>query len=212
MGGGHSALSRLYGLGVDNVRSLRVVRAVRGTRYAVRGAWCVVCDAKLNFLSSKPHSPACLPPNQVCPLLLSSLEDFFFVFEVVMMDTGKRTFDVLLTADVYSLPPLFLLPFPPFPSFFLLFLLLILQVVEFEVVVASGAIVVANKDRNAELFWALRGGGGGTFGIVTNMTVLLRPDPGELTVLTQASSDNSVTHVTHPSYWESAWGNETIHP
>lgn len=60
------------------------------------------------------------------------------------------------------------------------------NVVEFEVVVASGAIVVANKDRNTELFWALRGGGGGTFGIVTNMTVLLRPDPGELTVLTQA--------------------------
>ena len=172
MGGGHSALSRLYGLGVDNVRSLRVVRAVRGTRCVVRG---VRCQAQF-------------------PLLFGR---FFFIFEVVMMDTGKRTFDVLLTADVYSLPPLFLLPFPPFPSFFLLFLLLILQVVEFEVVVASGAIVVANKDRNAELFWALRGGGGGTFGIVTNMTVLLRPDPGELTVLTQASSDNSVTHVTH---------------
>jgi FAD/FMN-containing dehydrogenase len=43
-------------------------------------------------------------------------------------------------------------------------------VVELEVVLADGSIVVANAYRNEDLFWALRGGGGGTFGIVTRIT------------------------------------------
>ncbi|KAH2275764.1 hypothetical protein KXW96_003641 [Aspergillus fumigatus] len=36
---------------------------------------------------------------------------------------------------------------------------------------ASGDLVTANAYQNSELFWALRGGGGGTFGIVTRVTV-----------------------------------------
>lgn len=36
-----------------------------------------------------------------------------------------------------------------------------------EVVTASGDIVIASKDENSDLFWALKGGGG-NFGIVTN--------------------------------------------
>lgn len=69
--------------------------------------------------------------------------------------------------------------------------------VEFEVVVASGKLVVANADENSELFWALRGGGGGTFGVVTNMTILLRTDPGELTVFTQACTFVGTAIATH---------------
>ncbi|RYZ77716.1 MAG: FAD-binding oxidoreductase [Proteobacteria bacterium] len=38
-----------------------------------------------------------------------------------------------------------------------------------EVVTAAGAVVTANKDENADLFWALKGGGG-NFGIVTEFT------------------------------------------
>ncbi|CAF3575257.1 unnamed protein product [Fusarium graminearum] len=37
----------------------------------------------------------------------------------------------------------------------------------YEVVVASGEIVNASPDTNADLYWALRGGGGSNFGIVT---------------------------------------------
>jgi FAD/FMN-containing dehydrogenase len=43
-----------------------------------------------------------------------------------------------------------------------------------ELVTADGELVRADDDENAELFWALRGGGGG-FGIVTALEVRLHP-------------------------------------
>ncbi|KAJ5751884.1 hypothetical protein N7520_008801 [Penicillium odoratum] len=42
---------------------------------------------------------------------------------------------------------------------------------EFNVVVANGSHLTANAYQNADLFWALRGGGGGTWGVVTSVTV-----------------------------------------
>ncbi|KAF7589136.1 hypothetical protein BBP40_004741 [Aspergillus hancockii] len=45
------------------------------------------------------------------------------------------------------------------------------NVLEYSVVTANGTLVTANNYQNAELFWALRGGGGGTFGVVVNATV-----------------------------------------
>jgi FAD/FMN-containing dehydrogenase len=52
------------------------------------------------------------------------------------------------------------------------------NVLEAEVVLASGEIVVANEAQHADLFWALRGGGGGTFGVVTRLTMRTYPVPG----------------------------------
>jgi FAD/FMN-containing dehydrogenase len=46
---------------------------------------------------------------------------------------------------------------------------------EFELVLPSGAIVTANARRNPDLFWALRGGGGGTFGVVTRVALRTHP-------------------------------------
>lgn len=43
------------------------------------------------------------------------------------------------------------------------------HVLGLEVVTADGQFVTANKDQHSDLFWALRGGGGGTFGIVTSV-------------------------------------------
>lgn len=45
------------------------------------------------------------------------------------------------------------------------------QVLAMEVVTADGRFVTASPTKNTDLFWALRGGGGGTFGVVTSVTV-----------------------------------------
>ncbi len=50
-------------------------------------------------------------------------------------------------------------------------------VLEIEVITADGAIHVVNRYREPDLFWALRGGGGGTFGVVSRMTLLSHPIP-----------------------------------
>jgi FAD/FMN-containing dehydrogenase len=42
---------------------------------------------------------------------------------------------------------------------------------EAEVVTADGQVRIANACTNPELFWALKGGGGGTFGVVTRLTL-----------------------------------------
>jgi FAD/FMN-containing dehydrogenase len=42
---------------------------------------------------------------------------------------------------------------------------------EAEVVTADGKIRIANACTNPDLFWALKGGGGGTFGVVTKVTL-----------------------------------------
>jgi FAD binding domain-containing protein/berberine-like enzyme len=50
-----------------------------------------------------------------------------------------------------------------------------------QVVKADGSLVTASADEEADLFWALRGGGGGNLGIVTSFT-FETPEAPELTV------------------------------
>jgi FAD/FMN-containing dehydrogenase len=50
------------------------------------------------------------------------------------------------------------------------------NVLEWEVVTASGQHVVATPTQHADLYWALSGGGGGTYGVVVSMTVRVFPD------------------------------------
>jgi Berberine and berberine like len=49
------------------------------------------------------------------------------------------------------------------------------HVVSFRVVLANGTIVNADACTNPDLFWALRGGGGGTYGVVTHVHYQLFP-------------------------------------
>ena len=48
---------------------------------------------------------------------------------------------------------------------------------EAEIVTADGRIRVVNQCNDPELFWALKGGGGGTFGVVTRVTLRTRELP-----------------------------------
>ncbi|RYP50372.1 hypothetical protein DL769_010961 [Monosporascus sp. CRB-8-3] len=50
------------------------------------------------------------------------------------------------------------------------------QVLEWEVITGTGEILTANADQHPDLFWALRGGGGSTYGIVLSVTVKAFPD------------------------------------
>jgi FAD/FMN-containing dehydrogenase len=45
------------------------------------------------------------------------------------------------------------------------------NLIEAEIVTADGEVRIVNANSEAELFWALKGGGGGTFGIVTRFTL-----------------------------------------
>ncbi|PQE26736.1 isoamyl alcohol oxidase protein [Rutstroemia sp. NJR-2017a BVV2] len=49
------------------------------------------------------------------------------------------------------------------------------RVVQFKVVTPDGVLRVANACQNPDLFWALRGGGGGTFGVVMEATARVEP-------------------------------------
>ena len=64
--------------------------------------------------------------------------------------------------------------------------------IEAEVVTADGTVRIANACTNADLFWALKGGGGGSFGIVTRLTLRTRELPpffGAMFVNVAAKSD-----------------------
>lgn len=50
------------------------------------------------------------------------------------------------------------------------------QALEWEVVTSEGKLVTATPTKNADLYWALSGGGGGTYGVVTSLTVKAHPD------------------------------------
>ena len=51
------------------------------------------------------------------------------------------------------------------------------QVLEYDVVLADGRRETVNACRNRDLFWALRGGGGGTFGVVLSAVLRTYPSP-----------------------------------
>ncbi|KAH6856867.1 hypothetical protein B0I37DRAFT_351885 [Chaetomium sp. MPI-CAGE-AT-0009] len=49
------------------------------------------------------------------------------------------------------------------------------QILELNVVLPNGRFVKANEDENPDLYWALRGGGGSTYGVVTSVTIRAYP-------------------------------------
>ena len=65
---------------------------------------------------------------------------------------------------------------------------------EIAIVTADGNHVIANAYRNKDLFWALRGGGGGTWGVVTSVTYKTHPStPFSVALFTVNSTDADST-------------------
>ena len=64
--------------------------------------------------------------------------------------------------------------------------------ISFHMVLANGTTITASNNESTEIFWALRGGGDGTYGVVLNITYELYDNPGLLQVLAQVFPlDNS---------------------
>jgi Berberine and berberine like len=71
------------------------------------------------------------------------------------------------------------------------------QVLDLTVVLASGEVVTANACQNSDLFTALRGGGGGTFGVVISATIKSYPTQPLIThtMGVVPLNDTSLSHI-----------------
>src|SRR3984885_13872902 len=68
------------------------------------------------------------------------------------------------------------------------------SLLEAEIVTADGRVRIANACTNPDLFWALKGGGGGSFGVVSKLTLRVRDLPelaGGADLTVKASSDDA---------------------
>jgi FAD/FMN-containing dehydrogenase len=86
-----------------------------------------------------------------------------------------------------------------FGSFSKAFGLAAAGLVEAEVVTADGKTRIANACIHPDLFWALKGGGGGSFGVVTRLTLRTRELPRTLGVMfgtIKAHSDDAFRRLT----------------
>jgi FAD/FMN-containing dehydrogenase len=71
---------------------------------------------------------------------------------------------------------------------------------EAEIVTADGEIQIVNACTNSDLFWAIKGGGGGTFGVMTKLTLRTRDLPdffGAVVATIQAKSDTAFRDLIH---------------
>jgi FAD/FMN-containing dehydrogenase len=68
------------------------------------------------------------------------------------------------------------------------------SLLEAEIVTADGSVRTVSAAREPDLFWAIKGGGGGTFGIVTRLTLATHPLPdtvGAVNLTLRARSDEA---------------------
>lgn len=77
------------------------------------------------------------------------------------------------------------------------------QILALEVVTADGRFVTATPTENSDLFWALGGGGGGTFGIVTSVIVKVHPKiPIVTSMISFKSSSADAYWAAIKAFWD----------
>ncbi|HEY9111742.1 MAG TPA: FAD-binding oxidoreductase [Rhodanobacteraceae bacterium] len=94
------------------------------------------------------------------------------------------------------------------------------NLLEAEVVTADGKIRTVNACNDPELFWALKGGGGGSFGVITRLTLRTHELPeffGVANATVQSNSDEAYRRLInrflshyHDHLFNPHWG-ETVH-
>ncbi|KPM34260.1 hypothetical protein AK830_g12319 [Neonectria ditissima] len=72
------------------------------------------------------------------------------------------------------------------------------QILSIEVVTPDGRFITANEKENTDLFWALSGGGGSTFGVVTSYTVKAFP---KIKAAVMSFSFSTSSTVSHEVFW-----------
>jgi FAD/FMN-containing dehydrogenase len=87
-----------------------------------------------------------------------------------------------------------------------------------EIVTADGGVLLVNACNHPDLFWAVKGGGGGSFGVLTRLTLRTRELPttfGGVYVRIKATSDaafrdllSRVMHLYSESLFNPTWGEE----
>ncbi|KFY82022.1 hypothetical protein V500_10886, partial [Pseudogymnoascus sp. VKM F-4518 (FW-2643)] len=75
------------------------------------------------------------------------------------------------------------------------------QVLAFEIVLADGRFVTAREGENEELFWALRGGGGATYGVVTSVTFRVYPVMRATAVQFSFASNSTGGGLSTEAFW-----------
>ncbi len=72
------------------------------------------------------------------------------------------------------------------------------HVLSMEIVTPDGKFLTASFVENQELFWALRGGGGATFGVVTSVTIKAHPTiPATTSTFSFATGDD----ISYDNFW-----------
>jgi hypothetical protein len=75
------------------------------------------------------------------------------------------------------------------------------NLLEARVILPNGDIVTTNECQYSDLFWALRGGGAGTFGIIVEATVKAFPSPQTAIVALNIISSGNTTNLTS-RWWQ----------